>query len=203
MVDTPRSSSVKDRARADLRQHLCAQRKSLSPTALAEAANALKKNCTPLLQSAATIAGYFAVNGEIPIEQLLSECRVRGATTLAPIMQGDRLAFSPFDEITRMQRHRLGIIEPDTPENGWLDTDAIDIVLVPLVAFDQSCNRLGMGGGFYDRSFAQRKAQSAPPLLVGVAHAFQQVDSVASHWWDVPLDWVVTDAGVFQRRNKS
>ena len=61
----------------------------------------------------------------------------------------------------------------------------------------------GWAGGFYDRSFAQRKAQSAPPLLVGVAHAFQQVDSVASHWWDVPLDWVVTDAGVFQRRNKS
>jgi len=53
-----------------------------------------------------------------------------------------------------------------------------------------------MGGGFYDRSFAQRKQQSAPPMLIGVAHAFQEVESVLADWWDVPLDYIVTDKGV-------
>jgi len=83
-----------------------------------------------------------------------------------------------------------------------MDPDQLDVVLVPLVAFDLTCNRIGMGGGFYDRSFEFRKNTPAPPTLVGVAHAFQQVKDVLAQPWDVPLDFVATDNGVLSNSSR-
>jgi len=69
-------------------------------------------------------------------------------------------------------------------------------VLVPLVAFDDAGNRLGMGAGYYDRSFAFRRAAPSPPLLVGVGYEFQRVPALAAQPWDVPLDAVLTERGL-------
>ena len=80
-----------------------------------------------------------------------------------------------------------------------LGPEAIDLVLVPLVAFDPQRNRIGMGGGFYDRSFAFRKNPDQPrPVLIGVAHELQKVDLLEPEPWDVQLDMVVTDQAVYR-----
>jgi 5-formyltetrahydrofolate cyclo-ligase len=71
----------------------------------------------------------------------------------------------------------------------------LDAVIVPLLGFDNNGNRLGMGGGYYDRSFAFRKQRRAwrRPLLIGVAYSFQQVDAIQTEPWDIPLDAVITE----------
>ncbi len=77
-----------------------------------------------------------------------------------------------------------------------MPVESIDVVLVPLVAFDALGHRLGMGGGFYDRTFARRKRKL--PLLVGIAHDFQQVERLAVAPWDIDLDMVVSDRRIYR-----
>ena len=80
-----------------------------------------------------------------------------------------------------------------------LAPEALDLVLAPLVVFDPQRNRIGMGGGYYDRSFEFRKqAQRDAPILIGVAHELQKVDQLIAEDWDVRLDMVVTDGGIYK-----
>jgi len=75
----------------------------------------------------------------------------------------------------------------------------LDLVLAPLVVFDENCNRIGMGGGFYDRSFAFRKdSQVTKPVLIGVAHDFQKVQQIVPEDWDVRLDMIVTNKAIYK-----
>ena len=119
---------------------------------------------------------------------MLAACRERGIVTLLPVIDGDTLVFSPFDEGSAMRPNRFGIDEPCAAPEARLAPHEIDAVLVPLVGFDAGLDRLGMGGGFYDRSFAARRGTAAPPWLIGIAHDVQRVDDVHPDWWDVPLD---------------
>jgi 5-formyltetrahydrofolate cyclo-ligase len=196
----PLENTNQNNARQVLRKTLRAQRAVLSQHTCAQAAEQLQHRCLPLISSARTVAGYFAINGEMPVDELLKTCRRSGQVTLAPAIDGNRLAFIPFDDDTPMVVGQLGIHQPDVPRVHWLTPAMIDAVLVPLVGFDENCNRLGMGGGYYDQSFALRRESPAPPLLIGVAHAIQQVDSVFHEWWDVPLDYLVTDQAIFTRK---
>lgn len=89
--------------------------------------------------------------------------------------------------------NRYGINEPkDTPS---IDTETLDIILTPLVAFDRQGHRLGMGGGYYDRtfSFLLNQADIPRPKLIGLAYACQEVPSLSPDPWDVPLHGVVTE----------
>jgi 5-formyltetrahydrofolate cyclo-ligase len=89
--------------------------------------------------------------------------------------------------------NRYGIPEPDTAE--LLPAEAMTLVVTPLVGFDDHGQRLGMGGGWYDRSFAFRRDTAAPPWLVGAGFALQHTEPLIAEPWDVPLDAVCTEAG--------
>lgn len=95
-----------------------------------------------------------------------------------------------------MKPNQYGISEPDIPISHQLKPIELDIVLMPLVAFDLNGNRLGMGGGFYDRSFSflMRRKSNKKPRLIGVAYDFQEIETLDSDSWDVPLDAVVTES---------
>ena len=86
-----------------------------------------------------------------------------------------------------------------------LPATSLDAVIVPLLGFDPQCNRMGMGGGYYDRTFAHRRqaangnSADGLPLLIGTAFEFQCVDNVFPDWWDVPLDHVVTEQRIYSR----
>jgi 5-formyltetrahydrofolate cyclo-ligase len=89
--------------------------------------------------------------------------------------------------------------EPDVDDSEMLPPEALDLVLAPLVVFDSNRNRIGMGGGFYDRSFAFRKnPEHKLPVLIGVAHELQKVDQIVPQEWDVRLDMIVTDRAVYR-----
>ncbi|MBX2838040.1 MAG: 5-formyltetrahydrofolate cyclo-ligase [Gammaproteobacteria bacterium] len=185
--------------RNTIRGRLQRVRRQLSSQAILSSELACSAYLSPALKHPSKIAGYLAIAGEMAVDRTLHYCRELGSTTYLPIVRNDTLMFAEVTASTPMVKNRFGIDEPATAASTWVQPMDLDYVLVPLVAFDANCNRLGMGGGFYDKSFAQRIQQKAPPHLIGVAHAFQEVQTVYPESWDVPLDRVVTDEQVFIR----
>lgn len=186
-------------SRRELRQWLRARRRALSPRQQRQAAEALAVNLLrhPDLYRARHVAVYLASDGEISPEVYIRLGRQRGICFYLPVLHPvhhGRLAFSPYHEDTRLVRNRFGIPEPRfcarTQRPAW----ALDAVLMPLVGFDETGGRLGMGGGFYDRTFAfSRYRPRLAPRLIGLAHDFQKLAQLPTEPWDVPLHGVVTE----------
>ena len=93
--------------------------------------------------------------------------------------------------------NRFGIPEPMLTKNNLCPLSQIDLIFTPLVAFDSSGNRLGMGGGFYDRTLAPIKRDQLTTQLIGLAHNCQQVDALSQDSWDIPLNGIVTPTEFF------
>lgn len=192
-----------------LRQSLRQRRDSLSAASVAEHSHLIARQLLPLLQDAQHIAGYLALGNEVNVEEVLRDCRSRQAMTYVPLIQADHtLLFAPLDDNTGIVQNKYGIREPAPDARECIAPLALDAVLVPLLGFDPQCNRMGMGGGYYDRSFTHRRhaanasAAQDKPLLVGVAHQRQCVDSLETQWWDVPLDLVVTESRIYRRNSE-
>lgn len=183
-----------DDARHALRIKLRESRAAIPPTTRIAAAQAVAENLLrlPAVQNANTIAGYWAVGGELPLHSLMTRLPERTLYCL-PMLQSDRtLRFAPWRIGDAVIANRYGIPEP-TEAAAALSPHEIDVVILPLVGFTRKGHRLGTGGGWYDRSFAFRLNASAPPLLIGIGFACQQIDAYAAQEWDVPLDAVVTE----------
>ena len=187
--------------RADLRRRLRALRREVPPPARIGAADGLARQLLALpLRDGARVAGYWAADGEIPLHAW--QLRLpRDTVYCLPVLHADgRLRFAPWRSGEAVVPNRFGIPEPEVAPDALLDPESLDLVVVPLVGFDARCHRLGMGGGWYDRSFAFRHHRPAPPRLVGAAFAFQQVDDgLPSETWDVQLDAVCTDHSTILR----
>jgi len=149
-------------------------------------------------QKAHHIAAYFAVNGEISLAPLIDRALSQGKKIYLPNLEQKKLRFSPYDHAQKMRINRFKLPEPDVADEEMLNPGNLDLVLAPLVVFDADRNRIGMGGGFYDRSFAFRKdPDNKTPLLIGVAHELQKVDRLNPEDWDVRLDMIVTDQATY------
>lgn len=178
-----------------LRSELRARRERMSPAeriaaAMAVAARVLE---LPQLHEARTVAGYWAVRGEVPLLGVVNS--LPSATRYClPLLHDDHsLRFAPWRSGDAIAPNRYGIPEPADKQHA-LEPERVGIVLLPLLGFTRNGDRIGTGGGWYDRSFAFRKAAAAPPLLVGVGFACQQVDEPwTPQPWDVPLDAIVTE----------
>lgn len=134
------------------------------------------------------VAGYIAADAEIDPAPLLEHLRQTGRTTYLPLIQADNsLLFAPWQPGDSLQANRFGIPEP-RPENRAVSAGALDAVLLPLVGWDAAGTRLGMGGGFYDRSLA-----GADTLKIGLGYAAQEMDWLPRQRWDVSLDFVATE----------
>jgi 5-formyltetrahydrofolate cyclo-ligase len=151
-----------------------------------------------VVREARTVAGYRAVRGEVDIEATLIFLAEAGATITTPRVMGEHLEFIVTDEETPTTAGSFGIPEP--AYGRAIPIERHDLVLVPLVAFDAAGNRLGQGGGFYDRALAATARRQLPdrPVRVGVAHSFQQIGEVPTEAWDVRLDAIVTEDGVIE-----
>jgi 5-formyltetrahydrofolate cyclo-ligase len=143
------------------------------------------------------IACYLAVAGEIDCAPIMTEALARHRQVYLPVVHGRTLAFAPWDPAASMVRNRFGIPEPCGGGGRWLKGTELDVVLAPLVAFDEAGHRLGMGGGFYDRTFrfVRQRGVWHHPLLIGLAHEFQRVGRLPARRWDVTLHAVVTERG--------
>jgi 5-formyltetrahydrofolate cyclo-ligase len=184
--------------RPSLRRKLRDARRALPPAERIAAADALATHMLslPFAPAGGPVAGYWALDGEIALHAW--QLRLPAACTYCLPVLGDdeRLCFAPWRPGAPLRNNRYGIPEPDVASDALLAADQMALVVVPLVGFDAHGHRLGMGGGWYDRSFEFRLRQSAPPWLVGAGFALQRVDPIAPEAWDVRLDAVCTERDV-------
>ncbi|MEO5629748.1 MAG: 5-formyltetrahydrofolate cyclo-ligase [Thermomonas sp.] len=175
-----------------MRLELRERRRALTAPTRIKAAESLADRllALPFAPTSGHVAGYWAMDGEIS----LHAWQLRLPPTLGyclPVLHEDgRLRFAPWKAGIALVTNRHGIPEPDVAPSTLLEPQQMALVVVPLVGFDAHCQRLGMGGGWYDRSFAFRLSQPAPPWLVGAGFAVQQVPNIDAQPWDVPLDAV-------------
>ena len=183
--------------RRELRGDLAQRRRELGPAERIGAAQGLRHSLESLpdFLTDAKVAGYWATGGELPLNLAIAGLAERGQQFYLPVIDSNRrLCFVSWRTGDEVAPNRLGIPEPVNQDNVTAPNQ-MDLVLVPLLGFDRKGNRLGFGGGYYDRSFdflnvAGRPAQ---PLLVGVGYSFQEVKSIETAHWDVRLDYIATE----------
>ena len=189
-------------SRVELRRRLREQRTALPAAARIAAAAGLAEQLLPLIenQPPGYLAGYWAMDGELPLHVLIPRLPSSCIYCL-PILHADRcLRFAPWRAGDSITTNRFGIPEPLVNESSLLSAQQLRTVLLPLLGFDRHGNRLGMGGGWYDRSLAFRKQQLTPPLLIGIGYAFQETAMRPIAEWDVPLDFVATERALIDCR---
>lgn len=182
-----------------IRREIRAQRRALDARERSLRSHALCVNLarSGVLARCDRIACFWPNDGEVELGALFPRLWQSGKRVYLPVVAGPRLWFAPFHHHTRLADNRFGIPEPATSRGHACPLLALDVVLVPLVAFDARGNRIGMGGGYYDRTFAWRahRTHLRRPVLIGVGFAFQRRERIDARPWDVALDAAVTDAG--------
>ena len=186
--------------RPQLRRLLRNARRELSPCAQRLAARGLYRQLAqhPLFRRAKHIALYLPTDGEIDPRVLLREAQRRGKAVYLPVLSAwpkTKMVFQRIAPDETLIPNRFRILEPHIHRARQRKVWALDLVLLPLVGFDATGGRLGMGGGFYDRSLAYltRRQYWRKPTLLGLAHECQKVDSLMQASWDVPLQGTVSD----------
>ena len=186
------TAEPRQRLRQQLRQH----RRDLPASARIAAAESLATHllALPFATVRGHVAGYWAMDGEIALHRWQMQLPPQ-QTYCLPVLHGKLLRFAPWKPRQPLVANRYGIPEPDVDPAQALLPEQMALVVAPLVGYDPRCRRLGMGGGWYDRSFAFRQRQPAPPWLVGVGFSAQQVPSLPVEDWDVAVDAICTELG--------
>lgn len=193
--------------RSALRRQLRSARRALTPQQQHQASQRLLRQLAqhPLFRRSRHIAFYLANDGEIDPAALLRHAQRLGKHCYLPVITGwpaNRMHFQRLLPNQRWVRNRFGIREPLLNRGLQARPWRLQLVLMPLVGFDRAGNRLGMGGGFYDRTFAfrQRRQDWTGPHLLGLAHECQRVEQLPTAAWDIPLDGIVSDQQVILLR---
>jgi 5-formyltetrahydrofolate cyclo-ligase len=171
-------------------------RRNLSPHYQHSASSRVCKRVSELepYRHAKRIALYQTINGEIDLAPLWHSAVLHSKYCYFPSLNSDNtLSFLLATHASTFHKNRFGIDEPDPKKAEVLNPCSLDIIFMPLVAFDKRGTRLGMGGGYYDRTLANVRG----PLLIGVAYEFQQETFITREEWDIPLDLVVTEKTVY------
>lgn len=157
----------------------------------------------PEFLASSHIAVYYANDGEIDPLDIVKEAWEQGKACYLPVVGQSKesaMCFFSYDPETLMEKNKYGILQPVLAKACARRAEDLDLVLLPLTGFDDKGSRVGMGGGYYDRTFAFKKdtMKHCKPLLIGLAHACQKVKSLPVNNWDIPLAGVATDE-VFYR----
>ncbi|MEM6052460.1 5-formyltetrahydrofolate cyclo-ligase [Erwinia sp. P7711] len=187
--------------RQDIRTHVRHLRRALTPeqqqmAAVQAAERAL--NFAPL-QQAKKIALFLSFDGELSTRPLIAKLWQHKQQVYLPVLHpfsAGQLLFIRYQPTTLLTPNRLNIPEPPLDIRHLATLDELDLVMVPLVAFDRQGQRLGMGGGFYDRTLQNWQQHGFLP--VGLAHDCQQVDELPVAEWDVPLPAIITPSHIWQ-----
>ena len=178
-----------------IRKRLKLQRAQLSKQQLTFAARELAKQfrLTKAQLNTTKVASYLSSNGEISPHEIINNSPA-SLIFLPRITNMSRASMAFYSSNNRLTRNRFNLIEP-AAKGMPANIRHFDLILIPLVAFDRNGNRLGMGGGFYDRvlAFKNHNTSRTRPRLIGVAHHFQEVDHISPQPWDVRLDAILTD----------
>lgn len=182
--------------RAELRQ----KRNALTTEQQQQASEQLRDELLALTKKGDTIALYFANDGELSPDLAIDTLLKQGRNVVVPVMHSFRkgyLNFQLYTSKTPMHENHFGIREPILSSVDTVALQNINYLFMPLVGFDALGNRLGMGGGFYDRTLNKIDDFITKPKLIGLAHDCQQVTDLPVESWDVPIDMILTPTKKF------
>lgn len=192
-VTVSQRQSIRDTIRRQRQALTSAQQQQAAQKAAQQALN------YPLLQQAKNIALFLSFDGELDTRPLIENLWQRGQQVCLPVLHpfsSGQLLFLRYTPDTPLLPNRFRIPEPVLDVRELVPLAALDVILVPLVAFDLQGQRLGMGGGFYDRTLQHHQDYRFQP--VGLAHNCQQVDALPVESWDIPLPAVITPDKIWQ-----
>jgi 5-formyltetrahydrofolate cyclo-ligase len=177
------------------RRRLLAAREALGADALERARLRIDthlERAFPGLASA-RLAFCWPVRGEYDARPLVQALRGRGAVTALPVVAapGRPLEFRAWHPGIPLAAGPLGIPYPEASE-----TIVPTVILVPMIGWDAAGHRLGYGGGYFDRTLA---ALDPRPTSIGVGYELSRIATIHPQPWDIPMDWVVTERGVYRR----
>jgi len=186
-----------------LRDYVIKQRDALSREQLRAASRdmCLLLESTPEYHHSLHIAAYWPVKGEMDVMPVIEQSLRYNKHVYLPVIGDDRtLWFAPYSKDMPTKKNRYGIPEPQVAADELVSPRDLDLVIVPLTVFDSFGHRLGMGGGYYDRTFAflNDEPELVAPCLIGAAHEFQHTSELPTHPWDVPLRLTVTEQQVWR-----
>lgn len=187
---------------AQIRKKIRQQRRSLSSLQQSQHQKAVIRQLlqSGLLRKHKRIAIYLDSDGELATNKIISLLHKMKKQVFLPTLfpfSKNKLLFLPFKKNTRLINNRFNIAEPRYFKRQ-VSVSSLHIIFMPLVAFDEQGNRIGMGGGFYDRTLSHCKLhnKSNLPLLIGLAHELQKIDAIDKQSWDIPLDGLLTEKKV-------
>ncbi len=186
--------------RQQIRNEIRARRRQLEFHHHVDLSTSLSRNLFPLpqIRNSRHIALYLSNDGEVDLSSLIDRLQSAGKQCYLPILSPifhNQLWFAPYHRDSNMVLNRFGIAEPDVNWRYAKPAWALDLILMPLVAFDIQGNRLGMGGGFYDRSLAylNRRKVWRKPYLMGTAFELQKFIQLPHASWDIPMNGIMTE----------
>ncbi len=170
-----------------LRKYIREQKRNMTQEQIVSASLRLAEQfyALPAYRDAKTVYGYLPYNQEVRTVPILEQALRDGKKVAVPKVYGDTMRFIYLDDLTLVAPSNMGIPEPIA--DGPIATDETALVLMPGLAFDQSGNRMGYGGGYYDKFLA---AEPNHPT-VALCYDFQLVDSIPTDSYDIPVDFVL------------
>ncbi len=171
----------------ELRKWIREQKRAMTPQMVAQASAELAQKlfATSFYRNANTIYGYLPYNQEVRTVPILEQALQDGKKVAVPKVYGDTMRFIYLDDLSQVAPSDMGIPEPIQDEP--IASDQTALVLMPGLAFDQNGNRMGYGGGFYDKFLA---AEPEHPT-VALCYGFQMVDAIPTDDYDIPVDLVL------------
>ena len=187
-----------------LREHLKLKRKNLSRKASNDMSHAISQKVirSKCLHQQTNVGIYHPVNGEANTLPLIDFMWSINKQVFLPIINKKNLKFGKLNPDSKLTKNHFGIPEPSITKENQISANHLDMVFVPLVAFDLNGFRIGMGSGYYDRTFEKKLAikDTKSPVLIGLAYEFQKQECLNHQPWDVPLDMVVTEIKAYKFR---
>ncbi|MGD9638966.1 MAG: 5-formyltetrahydrofolate cyclo-ligase [Alphaproteobacteria bacterium] len=184
----------KKQIRADmLKQRVSFASKSGSKASLAIAEKILEQFIKG--QKHKVFSLYFPIKGEVDISSLMFDIEDEKSEAALPVVEkkGEPLIFARWSLDTVLTTREFGILEPSNVENV-----VPDVMFLPLVAFDRQGNRLGYGGGYYDKTIAKIKKIKPQVKIVGVGYAMQEVATIPCEEGDEKMAYIVTEKEVIK-----
>lgn len=197
-VQPESAAQLKKQIRKTYRQ----RRNALSIEQQALAQRALLKQflSIPECKSCDSLGAFLPNDGEISPVDIIQHCWSHKKRVALPVVSQEQqniMVFHQYHADTHMLANRFGILEPESTQESRVSLDMLSHLIMPLVAFDATGNRLGMGGGYYDRAIAAVPAEQRP-TLIGVAHDEQESTQLPTEPWDIPLDLIVTPSRIIR-----
>lgn len=188
-----------------IRQKLRHQRRTLAPDKKTQSAEEIAQSIKklPEFKKSQHIACYLPHDGEVNPHFIIANAEKAGKQCYIPTLvtnNDHHLEFYSYRLGEPLKKNRFGIGEPDTMAQQHILPNKLDLVLLPLVAFDEMGNRIGRGAGYYDRTFAflHDSDKKKKPILMGLAYEFQKIPSFQPESWDIPCNIVVTEKQLYR-----